>query len=463
MPLPQQLLSDMRKVYQVGREDEDDEEIEDVEQVLFQGPMYGREANLKENPRLVKAGLVAVKSLLSEALARRAHTVLLEPTSGRIMARFVVDGIPYTMPPIPGQRGMAMIQMIKVLAGLNPQQRDQTQSGGINAEYEDVKYELRVVSAPLKPGVERMKIRIENPKVTYLSTKTSRLPQDLADQLRGFTEDPKGIILACGPPESGVTSLSIVSLHCVDPYLYSVHSLADTDGKQLVNVSQFEPEEGHDLEMSFDRIIRREADIIYMPPLSDPAVVQTMFNYADRLCFVAEIPAKTPFEAIQQLIAWVGKDQVAQHLKAVITQKLIRALCDDCKQAFRPNPQLLKRLSLPPETTVLYRAPSPPDPEDEEAATIEELCADCDGVPYHGRIAAYELLEMTEGMKALIAGECDAAAVKAQMVKDKMRVMQKDAIRLVANGATSLEEVQRSFAPPGGGKRRPKKRPRPSA
>ena len=447
----------------MGREDEDDEEIEDVEQVLFQGPMYGREANLKENPRLVKAGLVPVKSLISDALARRSHTIILEPASGRVMARFVVDGIPYTMPPIPGQRGMAMIQMVKVLAGLNPQQRDQPQSGGINAEFEGIKYELRVISAPLKPGVERMKIRIENPKVTYLSTSTSKMPQGLADQLRAMTEDPKGIILSCGPPESGVTSLSIVALHCVDPYLYSVYSLADTDGKQLVNVANFKPEEGHDLETSFDRIIRREADMIYMPPMTDPAVVQTMFNFADRLCFVAEIPSRTPFEAIQQLIAWVGKDQVAQHVKGIITQKLIRALCDDCKQAFRPNPQLLRRLGLPPETTVLYRAPSPPDPEDEEAATIEELCADCDGVPYHGRVPAYELLEMTEGMRSVIAGDFDAAAIKAQMVQDNMRMLQKDAIRLVATGVTSLEEVQRTFAPPGGPKRRPKQRPRPPA
>ena len=445
----------------MGREDEDDEEIEDVEQVLFQGPMFGREANLKENPRLVKASLVAVKKMISDGLARRSHTILLEPAQGRVAIRFVVDGIPYPAGAIPGQRGMAMIQMIKVLAGLNPQDRDHPQSGGIHAEFEDVKYELKVMTAPLKPGIERMKIRVENPKITHLSSKTAGMPTDLAAQLRGFTEDSKGLILACGPPESGRTSLSIVALHSVDPYLYSVFSMADTEGKELVNVADYEAEEGHDLEMSFERILRREADLIYMPPLTDPAVVQMMFQYADRLCFVAEIPANTPFEALQQLVAWVGKDQVAQHVKGIITQKLLRVLCDDCKQAFRPNPQLLKKLNLPPETTVLYRAPSPPDPEDEDAPTIEELCVDCDGVPYHGRAPVYELLEMTEGMRAIVNDNFEPAAVKQQMVKEEMRVLQKDAIRLIVEGRTSLEEVQRSFRPPGGPKRRPKKRPRP--
>jgi type IV pilus assembly protein PilB len=235
--------------------------------------------------------------------------------------------------------------------------------------------------------------------------------------------------------------------------------MTDAGGKPLTNVTEYEQEEGHDLEFSFDRILRREADAIFMGPLTDPAVVQTMCQFADRMCFIAEIPAKTPTEAVQQMVQWVGTDLVTQHLKAVITQKLIRALCDDCKQAFRPNPQLLKRLNLPPETTILYRAPSPPDPEDEDAPSIEELCEDCDGVPFHGRSAAYEILEMTDGLKEVVVNGLDPQAVKEQMASDEMRTLQKDAVRLVVEGKTALEEVQRTFAPSRG--RRPKARPRP--
>ena len=448
----------------MGRGDDEDDDIdqEDMEQVLFQGPMFGRETNLKQNPRLVKAALVPVKKMISDGLSRRAHTILLEPSQGRVTIRFVVDGIPYPAGAIPGQRGMAMIQMIKVLAGLNPQERNEAQSGGINAEFEEVRYELLTETVLLKPGVERLKIRVENPKITYLKPADVGMPEDLSGQLRGFTEDSKGLVLVCGPPESGVTSLSICALHCVDPYLYSVYSMADVGGKELTNVSDYEPEEGHDLELSFDRILRREADIIYMPPLTDPAVVQMMCQFADRLCFVAEIPARTPAEAVQQLIQWVGIDLVNQHLKGVITQKLIRTLCDDCKQAFRPNPQLLKRLNLPPETTILYRAPSPPDPDDPDAPSIEELCEDCDGVPFHGRAAAYEVLEMTDGMKEVVAKGMDPQAVKDQMAADDMRTLQKDAIRLVVEGRTALEEVQRTFAPPQGRRPKAKRRPRPS-
>ena len=440
-------------------DDDDEDEYEDVEQVLFQGPMFGLEANLKQNPRLVKAALVPVKKMISDGLARRAHTILLEPNQGRVVIRFVVDGIPYPAGALPGQRGLAMIQMIKVLAGLNPQERSEPQSGGLHAEFEETKYELLTDFIPLKPGVERLRIRVENPKISYVQPKTVGMPDDLSDKLRSFTEESKGIILACGPPESGVTSLSLCALHCVDPYLYSVFNMADVGNKELINVSDYEPEEGHDLELSLDRILRREADVIYMGKLTDPAVVQTMFEFADRLCFVAEIGSNTPADAIKQLIEWVGTEMVSQHVKGIITQKLMRVLCDDCKQAFRPSPQLLKRLRLPPDITVLYRAPSQPDPDDEEAPTVEELCEDCDGLPFHGRAAVYELLEMSEGMKDVVLAGAEPDAIRKQMVDEEMRMLQRDAVRLVVDGKTALEEVQRAFAPPR--RPRPKGRPRP--
>ncbi|MCA9086058.1 MAG: secretion system protein E [Planctomycetaceae bacterium] len=440
---------------------EEEEEFEDVEQVLFQGPMFGRETNLKQNPRLVKAALVPVKRMISDGLSRRAHTILLEPGPGKIILRFVVDGIPYPAGAMPPQRGVAMIQMIKLLSGLNPEEREAAQQGGINATFEDVKYELLVDSTPLKPGVERLRIRVNNPKISYIKPSEAGMPSDLVAKFRTLTEDGKGIILACGPPESGVTSLSMCVVHCVDPYIYSVFNMADLGGKELTNVTDFTPEEGHDLELSFDRMLRREADIIYMNPLTDPAVVQTMFAFANRVGFIAEVPARTPVDAIKMLIEWVGKDQVATHVRAIVTQKLIRRLCDDCKQAFRPNPQLLQRLGLPPETSVLYRAPAPPDPEDPEATSIEELCADCDGVPFHGRAPVYEVLEMTEGMKEVILADADPEAIRKQMNDEGMRTLQKDALRLVVEGKTALEEVQRTFASPQARKGKARPRPRP--
>ncbi|MFN9719672.1 MAG: ATPase, T2SS/T4P/T4SS family [Planctomycetota bacterium] len=437
------------------------EETVDVEQVLFQGPLFDRESNLKANAKLVQAALVPAKQMISDALSRRSHTILMEPREGRMAIRFVVDGIPYPAAAVPGQKGMAMIAMIKLLAGLDPNDRKSSASGGIKAEYTGLPFHLLVETVPAGNGAERCRIKIENRKVSRTKPVDIGFPDHLKLKIREMTSERSGVILVCGPPDTGVTTLTIVALHCVDPYLYSVYSMADVQGRELINVTNFKPEEGHDLELTFDRIIRREADVMFMNPLSSPQDAQTIFSYADRLAFIMEIPANTPSEALGKLIDWVGVDLVLKGLKAIITQKLIRKLCDDCKQAFRPNPALLKKLGLPPETTVLYRAPVPPPPDDPKAPTVEELCADCDGVPYHGRVAAFEMFEMTDTMKEVVANGADPTEIRRQMVAEGQTTLQKDAIRLVAQGLTSLEEVQRAFAPPGGPRRPGKARPRP--
>ena len=436
------------------------EEEQDLEQILFQGPLFGREANLKANAKLVQMALVPTKNMLSDALARRSHTVLLEPRDNRVAIRFVIDGVAYPAAAVPGAKGMAMLQMIKLLAGLDINQRKQPQDGGIKATFEDIPFNLLVDSTPLKTGGERVRIKVENTKVTLLKPADVGFPVVLRDKIRHYTANRSGVILVCGPPESGTSTLAVVTLHAIDPYLYSVYNMADLRGKELTNVTDFTPEEGHDLEISLDRLQRREADVMFLDPIDSPQLAQTIFDYSDRLSFIAEIKANTPIEAVHKLLQWVGPDAVIKGLRGIITQKLIRRLCDDCKQAFRPNPQLLKRLNLPPETSVLYRAPSPPPPDDPKAQSIEELCEKCDGSPYHGRVAAFEMLEMTDGMKEVIANGADPGEMKKQMIVDDMITLQKDALRVVVEGKTSLEEVQRAFNA-GGPKRPAKKRPRP--
>lgn len=423
-----------------------DQDAPELEQVLFQGPLFGREANLKAHAKLVQAALVPVKQLISEAFAKRAHTIYMEPREGRVATRFMVDGIPVPVAPVPGPKGMAMIQVVKLLAGLDPNDRKSTHLGGIKAEFDKLTFNLMIDTAPVAGGAEKLRIKLENRKVVRQRPAEVGLPESMKTKIRNMTSERSGIVLVCGPPDSGTTTLSIVALHCVDPYLYQVFNLADLHGRELINVTDFKPEPGHDMELSFDRILRREADVLFMNPLTSPQDAQTIFRYGEKVAFIMEIPANTPFEALTKVIEWVGIDLVLKNLRCILTQKLIRKLCDDCKQAFRPNPLLLKKLGLPPETTVLYRAPQPPPPDDPKAVTIEELCAPCAGVPYHGRAAAFEMLEITDTMKEVIATNRTADAIRKQMVAEGQTTLQKDAIRLVAQGKTSLEEIQRVFS-----------------
>ena len=217
-----------------------DEAVEepDVEQVLFQGPLFDRESNLKANAKLVQAALVPVKQMVSDALSRRAHTIIMEPREGRLSIRFVVDGVPYPAAAVPGQKGLAMVQMSKLLAGLDPNERKNPQTGGIKAEYDRIPYHLMVESVPASGGAERVRIKVENQKVVRQRPSEVGFPDHLKQKLRDFTSHRSGVVLMCGPPDSGVTTLSIVALHCVDPYLYSVYNLADMRGRELIKIGR---------------------------------------------------------------------------------------------------------------------------------------------------------------------------------------------------------------------------------
>ena len=167
-----------------------------------------------------------------------------------------------------------------------------------------------------------------------------------------------------------------------------------------------------------------------------------MLSRHEDVVIMAEMAAKDTPSAVVQMIEWAGDaKKVAAGVAAIVTQKLIRVLCPDCRVAYRPKPEFLKKLGLPEDVTALYRKPP-----DAQPGGMEQ-CENCGSMGFYGRTAMFELLEMTDGMREVISGKPDAAAIRAQMKKDKLTTLQQDGLRLVAEGRTSLEELQRVFKP----------------
>ena len=164
----------------------------DVEQVLFQGPLYNRECNLKTNAKLVQVALVPVKQMVSDALSRRAHTILLEPREGRVSIRYVIDGVPYPAAAVPGPKGAAMLQMIKLLSGLDINERSVAQSGGMKTDYEKIPYHLLVESVPVGGKSEKIRIKVDNRKVVRQKPQDIGFPNHLKDRIRHCTATTAG-------------------------------------------------------------------------------------------------------------------------------------------------------------------------------------------------------------------------------------------------------------------------------
>lgn len=423
-------------------DDDDDDDEDEVELVLFQGALNGVEPDMKANAKLVQAGLMRAKELVTNALSRRAEMVRLEPKGQFSVSTMYVDGVPFPGSKMPSQAALAITQMLKLLAGLDTKERTKPQTGALRAQYLDDKYEVRIDTSPT-PGGERLIIRSRNVKHNFETPDELGWSEELKLKIRELTSLKKGIILAAGLPMSGVSSAAFGLLRSIDAYLFNIYSVAKT-GKDIAHVAEFQPEEGDTIQQTMVRAIRAEGDVLFVPPVRDSEFAKIMLEESEEACLISEITAKDSADAISRFTQLTEDPiQCAERIHGVISQKLVRLLCTACRQAYRPNPKLLQKVGLPPETKVLYRAPRPDEEEDKDEEP--EVCEKCGGVGYFGRSGLVEFIEINEAIKAIIEAGADASKIREQAKKDRMQSWQSDGMRLVAAGKTSLEELQRVF------------------
>lgn len=442
-------------------EEEDDEEEEEIEYVLFQGALDGTEADLRKNAKLVDRGLMEAKELVTDAVSRHAQRCILEPKGNVAVGKVVIDTIPHPAGKMPAKQALAVTQMIKLLSGMDIENRSTPQSGGMNAEYEEAKYTLYVKTTPVGGGLEKLDIQIVNNKEVITSPTEAGFSDEMKRRIRELTSGSGGIVIACGQSGSGVTTSMQMTVMSVDLYCFTVYSLADHVHADLHNVNVFQEKEGHEMDMTFERMLRMDADWIYLDPITDPEKFKTVMSFQDKAGFFFEVNAPDPATAIAKLIELAGGDAaaIANSLRLIVTQRPIRLLCEKCREAYRPNPKIKKQLGLGPEVKALYRKFEPPPPPEDEDEEEEEYdpCEHCVEVGYRGRTNMFELVEINDAMKEHIASGFDPAVFrKLCREKEGAQTMQSDGMRLVAAGKTSLEELQRVFKPAGGAK---KKRP----
>ena len=424
-------------------EDEEEEEDDEVELVNFQGALEGRTADMAANARLVQAALRPTKDLITEGLERRAEVIRMDIKGEKAQCALSIDGMPYAGPRMPKSQANAVIQMLKVLCGLDPRVRGKPQSGGVKAEFQGVKYELTVEFSPQADANERLTIRVRNLSVKLETPNDLGFSDSLKQTIRDLTSRRHGLIICCGPSGSGVTTTTYALLRGIDVYLYSIYSIAKTS-RELLNIRQFESNPGDDLTATMTRMMREEADVIFVDPIRDADTTQQYINLADRICIISEMQAKDCSTAIAQLVKWSGDAQKASEvIDGVFSQKLVRLLCPSCREAFRPNPKLLEKVGLPPETKILYRKREPI--VDEKTGEEVDICEKCGGVGYYGRVAMIETIILSDAIRKLVAQGGQPEQIRTLAKSEGCLTFHKDGLRLVAEGKTSLEELQRVF------------------
>jgi type II secretory ATPase GspE/PulE/Tfp pilus assembly ATPase PilB-like protein len=214
-----------------------------------------------------------------------------------------------------------------------------------------------------------------------------------------------------------------------------------------VDLQKYDPAKGESLEKLMPNLIRRQPEVICIPDLASGEALGQLCQWIqseDRLGLVS-IRGKDAADTLLRLLALKPPvDVVAPVLRGVVYTRLIRKLCETCREAVQPPPELLQRLGIPAgRVQVLYREKQPPQPGQEKKRGVPEICPDCRGLGYRGRTGIFEILVLDDKLRQALIKQPKIEVIKQLSKAAGNRTLQEEGVLLVALGTTSLTELQR--------------------
>ena len=361
---------------------------------------------------------------------------------------FRVDGVATENPEgLPPEEGERIVRYLKKLAGLNPEEIRRPQTGKIKVASladTDAPRDSVVQTSGTTAG-ERLRLRLHS-AATLLRVQELGLAEARLEQLNKILKEDTGLILVSAPPQNGLTTTQYAILRSHDAYMQNVHTLERRVLMSLDNITQ-QVYDGNNPTVSYGRmlqtVVRREPDVVMVGECEDreTAMVAARGVLEDRKIYVG-MRAKDCFDALSKYLAMLDDNQAASEtLRAVVGQRLIRILCTECREAFRPDPNTLKKLNLPADKIErFYRPPSEPLVDKKGRPLV---CTSCQNTGYVGRTGMFELMVVDDALRGLIAEGAPINRIKSQCRKNRMHYLQEEGLLKVIDGTTSLNEILR--------------------
>jgi general secretion pathway protein E len=442
----------------------------------------GKTANEKEEDtrRVARLqgskGYRAALELIADALDKRATDIHLEPTKDEMIVRFRIDGILEATTPFARPTGDAVINIFKVLADLDITEKRKPQDGSFSAEvttavdppppkpraededgedgaaeqepmaapvYQKRQIDFRVATAGSVVG-EKMVMRILDPTRQVASLTRVGMREPMRKQIRALVTQPHGLFIVCGPTGAGKSTTLYACLSEIDRYQKNVITIENPVEYHIDNVTQIEvnPKAGKTFASELRSILRQDPDVIYIGEIRDQETAEIACQAAQTGHMVfTTLHANDTVTALARLIdLGVQPFMVANAVSAILGQRLVRVLCANCKQRYKPNAELLRKANLPADKIKFFYRP-PEHKNDEEGR--DSVCAFCGGSGYRGRTGVFELLEITDSIRDMIRENPNFNAIRQEAVKHGMKYLQDDGLRQVIEGRTSIQELLR--------------------
>jgi len=404
---------------------------------------------------LIKArqspGFVPLKELLFDGKAKRADIIQIDYTQTQAAPKLFVDGTWHAIEPMDRPAGDALLVSLKSLAGLNPQERRAKQKGPFSFKSELGKAEVLVRSQGVKTG-EKVRLKFVRATKDLLNLKQLGMFPSMADKFIASLNST-GIVIVSAPSKHGLSSTWQGVLVSADRLTRDCIGLISSDETEtaIENINPKEYETDDLAAPALKAALLAQPDAIALPEIPNSDVLDMLSDQVltqNRAVWM-QINSNSAAEALLRVYSKAGnRDNFRQAVKFVSCQRLLRRLCEDCKQEVPAPPKTIKALGGDPKTqkTIYqqWRLPPPEQRVDEKGSPIEfPQCETCRGLGYIGRIAIFEMIQMNDAVREALKKTPKVAAIDKVATESKAKKsMKSGAYQLILLGVTSLAEVQ---------------------
>ena len=377
-----------------------------------------------------------VQLMITQGLRDRASDIHIEPQLDRVRVRYRIDGALHDVLDLPGSMGPALVSRVKILAGMNIVERRRAQDGQISMDVEGRAVDIRVSTTAVVGG-EKVVLRLLDKSRPLFKLAQLGMTKEMTREYSALLRSPYGMVICAGPTGSGKTTTLYGSLGEINSPERNIMTIEDPVEYTFPSINQIQINEqaGTTFAGGLKSILRQDPDVILVGEVREVETARISVQSALTGHFVlSSLHATDAVAALHRLLDMgIENFLVASSVTAVLSQRLVRRICDNCRESYDP----------PPEEMAFLHSMGGHIPD---AGFLRGAgCNFCAHTGYMERIGVYELLPVTDSIRELILDRASHDEIRKLARSEGMRTLQEEAVRLVESGVTTLAEVLRAI------------------
>jgi len=433
---PGALESALAKYYETQQDENINELIDEIQSDQFLAEFEGRNQSIDLDELKELSESNPVKKLLNlvllQAIRDKASDIHFEPFENEYKMRYRIDGVLYEMIPPPKYIAAALSSRIKVMANLDIAERRLPQDGRISLTVQNNPVDLRVSVLPTMFGESVVLRVLDRSQMSFDLSKLGLRPND-QKLVRQLIRKPNGIIIVTGPTGCGKTTTlysALSELNNIETKVITTEDPVEYDLDGLIQV-QMKPDIGLTFARCLRSILRQDPDVILVGEIRDleTAEISAQASLTGHVVFTTLHTNDAPSSIARLLDLGVEPFLITATLEGIVSQRLVRKICENCKTKFEPTEVQLAELSLTEDDTKGKKF------------YYGRGCQRCNNTGYKGRTGIFEIMVFNDEIRNLIMNHASTNVLRVAAQKAGMKLLRDNGLAAIYDGITTIDEV----------------------